>query len=94
MSYSIIPTRRFEKELKRLAKKFVSIKSDFSELVKRVSAHPESGIPLGNNCYKVRLAIKSKGKGKNGGQESLATYMFKAKRSICLPFTIKAKNLI
>ena len=28
---------------------------------------PEQGVPLGNNCYKIRIAIASKGKGKSGG---------------------------
>ena len=28
---------------------------------------PQQGTALGNNCYKVRLAITSKGKGKSGG---------------------------
>ncbi len=28
---------------------------------------PEQGIPLGRNCYKIRLAIASKGKGRSGG---------------------------
>jgi len=32
MNYNIITTRRFEKEIKRLAKKFTSFKSDFSKL--------------------------------------------------------------
>jgi len=25
------------------------------------------GTPIGNDCYKIRIAITSKGKGKNGG---------------------------
>ena len=29
--------------------------------------NPESGVPIGNNCYKIRLSIVSKGKGKSGG---------------------------
>ncbi len=29
--------------------------------------NPYEGDSLGNNCYKVRLAITSKGKGKSGG---------------------------
>jgi len=29
--------------------------------------NPYQGIPLGQNAYKIRLAIKSKGKGKSGG---------------------------
>ncbi len=28
---------------------------------------PQTGIPLGYDCYKIRLAIKSKGRGKSGG---------------------------
>jgi len=29
--------------------------------------NPFYGFSLGNNCYKIRFAIKSKGKGKRGG---------------------------
>ena len=29
--------------------------------------YPSQGIPLGQDCYKIRLAIKSKKKGKSGG---------------------------
>ena len=29
--------------------------------------NPAQGKPLGNHCYKIRLAIASKGKGKSGG---------------------------
>ena len=67
MSYSIIPTHRFEKELKRLAKKFPSLKNEFAELIADITANPEAGTFIGNNCYKIRLAIGSKGKGKSGG---------------------------
>ncbi|WP_349630846.1 hypothetical protein [Aquiflexum sp. TKW24L] len=28
---------------------------------------PEQGTNPGNNCYKIRIAISSKGKGKSGG---------------------------
>ena len=28
---------------------------------------PEQGTPLGNHCFKIRIAISSKGKGKSGG---------------------------
>ena len=57
MSYSIIPTHRFEKELKRLAKKFPSLKNEFAELIADIVANPETGTFIGNNCYKIRLAI-------------------------------------
>jgi mRNA-degrading endonuclease RelE of RelBE toxin-antitoxin system len=67
MSYSIISTNRFEKELKRLAKKFPSLKNEYAELISAIEENPESGTFIGNNCYKIRLAISSKRKGKSGG---------------------------
>ncbi len=32
-----------------------------------VSLTSEQGTPIGNHCFKIRLAIASKGKGKSGG---------------------------
>lgn len=75
MSYSIIPTHRFEKELKRLAKKFPSLKNEFAELIAVITANPKTGTFIGNNCYKIRLAIGSKGKGKSGGARVI-TYLY------------------
>jgi mRNA-degrading endonuclease RelE of RelBE toxin-antitoxin system len=43
MSYSIIPTLRFEKELKRLAKKFPSLKNEFGKLIADIIENPEIG---------------------------------------------------
>lgn len=75
MSYSIVLTSRFEKEIKRLAKKFPSLKAEFSSLITEIEEKPETGISLGNNCYKIRLAIASKGKGKSGGARVI-TYLY------------------
>jgi mRNA-degrading endonuclease RelE of RelBE toxin-antitoxin system len=75
MSYNILPTHRFEKELKRLVKKFPSLKMEFKELIDDIIKNPETGTSLGNNCYKVRLAIQSKGKGKSGGARAI-TYLY------------------
>ncbi len=67
MSYRIEATSYFEKQLKRLAKKYPSLKQEFSNLLNQLQENPELGKSLGNNCYKIRLAIASKGKGKSGG---------------------------
>jgi mRNA-degrading endonuclease RelE of RelBE toxin-antitoxin system len=75
MSYSIISTRRFEKEFKRLAKKFPSLKNEFAELISEIMEDPVSGTFMGNNCYKIRMAIGSKGKGKSGGARVI-TYLY------------------
>ena len=67
MSYSIISTYRFEKELKRLVRKFPSLKNEFAQFVQTLEQKPNSGTFVSNNCYKIRLSIASKGKGKSGG---------------------------
>ena len=36
-------------------------------LSKEIRLNPRSGEPLGRDCYKVRMVIASKGKGKSGG---------------------------
>lgn len=67
MSYNILSTDKFDKLLKRLAKKYPSLKTDVASLLLSLQADPMQGASLGRNCYKVRLAIKSKAKGKSGG---------------------------
>jgi mRNA-degrading endonuclease RelE of RelBE toxin-antitoxin system len=60
-------TKPFEKEFKRLLKKYPSLKTDLTKLSETLLSDPKTGTPLGNNTFKIRLAIKSKGKGKSGG---------------------------
>ncbi|TJZ53591.1 hypothetical protein FAZ15_16270 [Sphingobacterium olei] len=67
MSYSVITIRAFDRQAKRLLKKFPSLKSELLELVTVLKEKPAYGTDLGNNCFKVRLAMASKGKGKSGG---------------------------
>jgi mRNA-degrading endonuclease RelE of RelBE toxin-antitoxin system len=58
---------QFEKELKRLLKKYPSLPDDFENLLTLLTENPFAGIRLGHNCYKVRMQIKSKNTGKSGG---------------------------
>ena len=67
MNYKIIPTPPFEKELKRLSKKYKSIKPDLISLSNKLLSNPMLGVALGNNCYKIRMTISSKSKGKSAG---------------------------
>ena len=67
MKFSIVYTKIFEKEFKRLSAKHLSLKKDFKLLLAKLEIEPMLGEPLGNNCFKIRLAISSKGKGKSGG---------------------------
>ena len=83
MSYSVIPIERFKKEAKRLIKKYPSLKSELIELNETLSGNPEIGTSLGNNTFKVRIAIKSKGKGKSGGARVI-TYLVTEEKEIYL----------
>lgn len=68
MSFEIYPTSKFKKEAKKLAKKHRSLISDLTSLTELLKEKPlEQGDHLGNDCYKIRMAITSKGKGKSGG---------------------------
>ncbi|MBK9742122.1 MAG: hypothetical protein IPO94_03810 [Saprospiraceae bacterium] len=67
MSYRIELTENFKKEEKRLIKKYASLRTEILELGKELAENPTTGIPLGNDVYKIRLGVASKNKGKAGG---------------------------
>jgi mRNA-degrading endonuclease RelE of RelBE toxin-antitoxin system len=67
MSYKIELSDNFKKEAKRLIKKYPSLKSELANLFDELAKNPTLGISLGNDIYKIRLAIASKNKGKSGG---------------------------
>ena len=90
MSYSIVTTYRFEKELKRLTKKFPSLKNEFAQLIAEIAEKPQRGASLRNDCYKIRMAISSKGKGKSGGA-SVISYLYRKDQTAYL-LTIYDKN--
>ena len=60
-------TAEFKRQIKRLRKKYASLQSDFDELLAELSENPFAGVDLGDGVRKVRMAIKSKGKGRSGG---------------------------
>ena len=67
MSYKVETTDLFVKRLKPLLKKYPSLISDLTALNQQLAESPRQGDGLGQNCYKVRLAIRSKNTGKSGG---------------------------
>ncbi len=74
MNYDVIATEPFERKLKRLAKKYKSLAKDLASIIDELSENPTMGTAIGKDCYKVRVAISSKGKGKSGGGR-LVTYV-------------------
>lgn len=75
MNYNIIAVPTFKKELKKLAKKYRSLKTDLVALFDTLETNPTQGIALGNNCYKIRITITSKGKGKSGGARVITNFI-------------------
>lgn len=67
MNYSIVLDRTFEREVKRLSKRYASLKEDLKELRNELERNPLSGTDLGGGLRKIRMRITSKGKGKSGG---------------------------
>ncbi len=67
MKITVRITKRFRSASKILIKRYPSFLKDLAQLEKELFKNPKLGTPLGNNAYKIRLKISSKGKGKSGG---------------------------
>lgn len=83
MNFSVIPSDKFKREAKRLIKKFPSLNQELADLSKLLTEEPETGTPLGDDIYKVRVAIRSKGKGKSGGARVI-TYIVTDNKEVYL----------
>ena len=88
MIIEVLP--RFEKELKQLAKKYKNIANDLSKFKKEILKNPTLGTPLGNNCYKVRVANSSVPTGKSGGFRVIT--LFKVEKEKIILLTIYSKS--
>ncbi len=92
MGFDIIPTEIFKKEAKRLSKKFPSLKDELRELDRLLTENPKSGVDLGQNTFKIRLGIKSKGKGKRGGGRVITYVLTKEKEVYLLTIWDKSEK--
>lgn len=67
MSYDFRPSPDFLKGVKTLSKRYPSLKDDLKALRQSLEQNPNQGVDLGGGLRKVRMNIKSKGRGKAGG---------------------------
>lgn len=67
MNFRIELSHTFKKQFKKLFKRYKSLKTDIADLGTELKQNPQLGTPIGKNCYKIRLSISSKAKGKSGG---------------------------
>ena len=76
MNFEIIVSRYFAKELKRLGKKYKSLKFAYSNFLDRLESNPFEGTDLGHGLRKVRMAISDKNKGKSHGARIITFTVF------------------
>ncbi|WP_317132919.1 type II toxin-antitoxin system RelE/ParE family toxin [Arcticibacter tournemirensis] len=53
---------------------------------------PKQGTALGDNCFKIRIAIASKGKGKSGGARVITHVLIKEETVFLLSIYDKAER--
>jgi mRNA-degrading endonuclease RelE of RelBE toxin-antitoxin system len=61
MTVNITTHPEFDRQMKRYAKKYRSLASDFADFLKSIRENPFQGTDLGGGIRKVRLAVASKG---------------------------------
>lgn len=83
MSFLIKTSADFNRKLRRLLKEYRSLGPEILRLREELAANPTLGTPIGHDCYKIRLAIQSKGKGKSGGARVI-TYVRVTESTIVL----------
>ena len=72
MRVTISTTEEFNRQVRRLAKKYKSLKNDLRSFQQELLDTPLQGDNLGGGVRKIRMAIAStKGKGKSGGARVL-----------------------
>lgn len=77
MSFSVKTISVFDRQAKRQAKKFPSLKKELQNLVIELRENPVKGTPIGHDCQKVRLSMASKGKGKSSGARVIVHVVFR-----------------
>jgi mRNA-degrading endonuclease RelE of RelBE toxin-antitoxin system len=83
VAYSIRTTANFDREAKVLAKKYRSLRQDLIDLGAELQENPKTGTAIFHNCYKIRLAIKSKGRGKSTGGRVIS-YVYVEREAVYL----------
>ena len=83
MAFEVVLTPDFKKDLKQIAKKHKQILKDIAGLIDQLTGNPAMGTDLGQNVYKIRLAISGTNKGKSGGA-SVITYVVIVDKTVFL----------
>ena len=94
MTVKIIPSKEFDCQFKRLAKKYRSLPTYYLTFSDDLKENPFQGTDLGGGVRKIRMAIASKGKGKSGGARVLTLNVLVSNDADVTLLTIYDKNEI
>ncbi|ACE06608.1 hypothetical protein Aasi_1294 [Candidatus Amoebophilus asiaticus 5a2] len=75
MNYNVKSTNVFERQAKRLIKKYASLKQELFQLVQQLKDNPKLGTAIGGECYKIRISVASKGKGNSSGARVITNFV-------------------
>ena len=92
MNYKVKSIEIFEKQAKRLIKKFPSLKNELLQLIDNLQEEPQQGTAIGRSCYKIRISIASKGKGKSGGARIITNFVVTEKTVYLLSIYDKSEH--
>lgn len=75
MPCNVFTIPEFDKNVKKLSKRYKNIKNDLKSLLLELTNNPKVGTPLANNCYKIRVANSSVPTGKSKGFRVVTYYI-------------------
>ncbi len=92
MSNKVVVRKSFLGPAKKLAKRYRSFQKDLAKLTNELGLDANIGISLGNNVYKIRLGIGSKGRGKSGGARVIS-YVYRSAGFVYLLFVYDKSDM-
>ena len=92
MSFEVRTIPAFEKEFRKLSKKYPSLKSDLFKLIKQLAANPFIGTLLGKDFYKVQISVSGKGREIRRSQDYTLCKSYPTQSFIWLQCMISQKN--
>lgn len=92
MKFEAISTKGFVKDLKTLVKKYPQLKNKVLAILKTLTLDPKQGEPIGNDCYKIRVPIPKKNKGKSSGARMIHIVLYHDKKVYSLTIYDKSEK--
>ena len=84
MSYEVLTTDEFLKDVKSIIKIYPGFKHDIQNTILLLQENPEQGDHLGHGLYKLRISITGKSSGKSYGARVNPRSHFRTQKSFSM----------